>query len=64
MSNEVNDLYNSLNTAAKYANLETIQDKLNKINAPMIAYPRTPAGINIATIKNNMIMILDRGSIL
>ena len=33
MSNEVNDLYNSLNTAAKYANLETIQDKLNKINA-------------------------------
>ena len=38
--------------------------KLNKINAPMIAYPRTPAGINIATIKNNMIMILDRGSIL
>lgn len=35
MSNEVNDLYNSLNTAAKYANLETIQDKLNKINAQM-----------------------------
>ena len=35
MSNEVNDLYNRLNTAAKYANLETIQDKLNKINAQM-----------------------------
>ncbi len=37
--------------------------KAIKINNPINTYPQMPAGMKIAIIKNNMIMILARGSI-